>query len=557
MMLTRLAVRDLAVISEAELEPGAGFTVLTGETGAGKSLLVDALGLVLGDRGSATLVRGGAERASVSAEFDAPDSDALRTALETRGLPPEAELILHRQMGADGRSRAWVNGVPMPLAALRELGEPLVEIHGQHEHHALARPAYQRELLDAFAGAETLAAKTAQAAGTVREAETALAEARKAVAGRDARLEFLRFQHRELEELSPREGEYDELNGEYEALRHRERSEEALAAALAALDEGEAPALATLAAAREALARLPAGVGLAEAADLLAQAEALADEAVRALRRRAEAEADPARLEWLNERIARYQALARKHECAPGELADRQAGIEAEIADLDEGGDRLARLERALAAAKGEYGEAAAALSRKREKAAPRFAAAVTRAARELGMPQARFETALAPLEDDDACPPGGRERVVFQVSTGAGQAPGPVAQVASGGELSRLALAVEVLASGGAGVPVMVFDEVDAGISGRVAELVGRRLKALAARRQVLCVTHLPQVAALADHHYAVSKAVEGGASTARVQALDAERRVEAVAAMLGGVRVGESARSHARELIARAASG
>ncbi len=554
-MLTRLAVRDLAVISEAEMEPGAGFTVLTGETGAGKSLLVDALGLVLGDRGAASLVRGGAERASVSAEFSLPENNALRDALAARDLPLEDHLMLHRQMGSDGRSRAWVNGVPMPLAALRELGEPLVEIHGQHEHHALARPAYQRELLDAFAQAETLAAQVTIAADAVREAEAALADARKAVAGRDARLEFLRFQQRELGELAPREDEYDELNGEYDSLRHHERSEEALAAALAALDEGEAPALAALATAREALARLPAGAGLAETTGLLAQAEAFADEAVRELHRRREAEADPNRLEWLNERIARYQALARKHDCSPGELADRQTTVETEIADLDEGGDRLARLERALAAVRNDYRDAAAVLSRKRAEAAPRFAAAVTKAARELGMPQARFEAALTPVEDD-ACPPGGRERIVFQVATNAGQTPGPIAQVASGGELSRLALAVEVLASAAAGVPVMVFDEVDAGVSGRVAELVGRRLKALAARRQVLCVTHLPQVAALADHHYAVSKANKSGASTTLVEALDAERRVEAIAAMLAGVRVGESARSHARELIARAES-
>ncbi|MGH8271306.1 MAG: DNA repair protein RecN [Gammaproteobacteria bacterium] len=554
-MLVRLAVRDLAVIREAEMEPGTGFSVLTGETGAGKSLLVDALGLVLGDRGAATLVRGGAERASVSAEFALPENAALREALAARDLPLEENLILHRQMGADGRSRAWVNGVPMPLAALRELGEPLVEIHGQHEHHALARPAYQRELLDAFAEAEALAAKVAIAADAVRTAEAALADAHKAVAGRDARLEFLRFQQRELGELAPRADEYDELNGEYESLHHRERSDEALASALAALDEGETSAIAALAGAREALARLPAGAGFAAAIELLTQAESLADEVVRELHRRAEAEADPQRLEWLNERIARYQALARKHDCAPGELSDRQAAVETEIGDLDEGGDRLARLEGALATARKNYGDVASDLSRKRSKAAPRFAAAVTKAARELGMPQARFEAALLPMEDD-ACAPGGRERIVFQVATNAGQTPGPIAQVASGGELSRLALAVEVLASAAAGVPVMVFDEVDAGVSGRVAELVGRRLKALAARRQVLCVTHLPQVAALADHHYAVSKVDKGGTSTTLVEALDEERRVEAIAAMLAGVRVGESARSHARELIARAAS-
>ncbi|MGH8273377.1 MAG: DNA repair protein RecN [Gammaproteobacteria bacterium] len=549
-MLTRLAVRDLAVIREAELEPGAGFTVLTGETGAGKSLLVDALGLVLGDRGAASLVRDGAKHANVTAEFTPIADKGLRKILEARDLPDGDPLTLHRQMGADGRSRAWINGIPMPLAALREIGEALVEIHGQHEHLALAQPANQRALLDAYAKAETITAEVVAAAEAVRVADAALVSAHAAVAGRNERLEFLRFQQRELDELAPREGEYDGLNGEYEALRHRERSTETLATALAVLDDNDASALATLAAAREALAGLPAGAGFGEAVEWLSQAEALTGESVRQLRRLAETEADPDRVEWLNGRIARYQSLARKHACEPGELAARLQAIETEIAELDEGGERPARLERELADAKERYNGLAAKLSAKRAAAAPRFAASVEKAVRELGMPRARFEVALEAV-DKDACPPGGRERVGFLVAGSAGQTPGPIGQFASGGELSRLALAIEALASGNAGMPVMVFDEVDAGVSGRVAELVGRQLKALAANRQVLCVTHLPQVAALADHHFTVSKTETGHASATNVEALDSERRVEAIAAMLAGVKIGESARRHARELI------
>lgn len=551
-MLSRLAVRDLAVIREADIEPGAGFTVLTGETGAGKSLLVDALGLVLGDRANASLVRSGAKRASVSVEFDLPESPALHAALDARELPADDPLILHRQINSDGRSRAWVNGVPMPLAVLREVSESLVDIHGQHEHLALGRPDAQRELLDGYAGALSLANDVADASATVRQARQALEDSRAALSGRAERLEFLRFQARELDELAPETGEYDALNGEFEALRHRERSTEALASAFAALDEGEAPALASLATAREALAHLPAGAGFGNISNLLGEAESLTEEAVRELHRLAEIEADPDRLEWLNERIARYQSLARKHDCKPGELAERQRAIAEEIENLESGDSRFSELERAVDKAGEAYRELAESLSKKRAKATPRFATAVTRAIRALGMPQARFEVSLDPVEKKN-CPPWGMERVVFRVAVNTGQAAGPISRVASGGELSRLALALEVLASADSGVPVMVFDEVDAGVSGRVAELVGRQLKALAAHRQVLCVTHLPQVAALADQHYAVGKSAGVEATATHVDALDDDHRVEAIAAMLAGVKVGESARRHARDLITK----
>jgi len=550
-VLRRLSVEELAVIASAELELDGGFTVLTGETGAGKSLLVDALGLVLGDRGAQGLVRKGARRASVTAEFDLPDDGDVVRALDARDLPREDGLILHRQIGADGRSRAWANGVPVPLGVLRELGEPLVEIHGQHEHHALARPAYQRDMLDAWAGAGDEAAAVADAARAVQAARARLEQARDSGQGRAARIEFLRFQLQELDELAPREGEYQELHAEYERLRHHERIAEALGIALGALEEGEAPAAGTLAAARQALAQLPGDTGFAETAGLLEQAEALVEEASRRLQQAAEADVDPRRLDGLNERIARYQSLARKHGAEPEGLAAQRDAFAAELDDIDAGGDRLQRLEEEARGHEAQWRRAADALGKKRKAAATRFARAVTRAVRELGMPHASFRVTLDPVETAP-CPAAGAERVRFDVATNAGQAAGPLAQVASGGELSRLALAVEVLASATA-APVMVFDEVDAGISGRVAELVGRRLKALSERGQVLCVTHLPQVAALADRHFSVAKAKRGAGTVTEVLTLDRERRVEALAEMLGGVRVTDSARDHARELMAR----
>jgi DNA repair protein RecN (Recombination protein N) len=549
-MLTRLAVRDLAVIREADIEPGAGFTVLTGETGAGKSLLVDALGLVLGNRGAATLVRSGSRRAGVDAEFDLPRNESVKAILTARDLPGDDPITLHRQTGADGRSRAWVNGVPMPLSVLRELGETLAEIHGQHEHLALARPAHQRELLDGFAGTQSLAARVVEASAAVQDAGRALEQARANASGRQERLGFLRFQKRELDELAPREDEYAELHGEFEALRHRERSAEALATTFAALEEGEAPAVSSLATARAALGRLPAGAGFGEIVELLEQAESLAEEASRELHRLAEAEPDPDRLEWLNERIARYQSLARKHDVEPRQLASRHQALIEEFDALESGGNQTEALERALSAARTAYHELATQLGAKRAKAAPRFADNIARSIHDLGMSQARFEVTLEAL-DEAECPPGGLERPVFRIAANRGQAFGPISKIASGGELSRLALAVETLASADSGVPVMVFDEVDAGVSGRVAELVGRQLKALAAHRQVLCVTHLPQVAALADHHYSVSKTARDKTTDTSVEILDGEQRVEAIAAMLAGIEVGDTARQHARELI------
>lgn len=550
-MLTRLEVRDLAVIAAAELEPGPGFTVLTGETGAGKSLMVDALGLVLGDRGSATLVRNKAARARVSAEFELPPDSPARAVLAARELPEEEPLTLHRQIGTDGRSRAWVNGVPVPVTVLRELGETLVEIHGQHEHLALARGDRQRVLLDSWAGCGGEALATRRAAQGVQEALEALEAARESGQGREARIEFLRYQLQELDALGPRADEYDALFTQYEQLRHREQIAEALVTALDALEDGENPALASLARARDALAHLPEAAGLGETADLLAQAEALAEEAARNLQRIGDGEDDPRQLDTLNERIARYQGLARKHGVEPADLHRLREEFAAELDAIDSSGERLEALEKAFAAAAAEWDEAAQALSRKRRAAAPRFSRAVTEAVRALGMPHAEFAATLEPAPAGNR-PATGGESVRFEVTTNKGQALRPISQVASGGELSRLALAIEVLAQGGSDAPVMVFDEVDAGISGRVAELVGRQLKALAANVQVLCVTHLPQVGALADQHFEVSKRDAAGRSVTEVKRLEDEQRVEAIAAMLGGVKVSDTAREHARDLIA-----
>lgn len=554
-MLTRLAVRDLAVIRAAEVETDSGLTVLTGETGTGKSLLVDALNLVLGARGAATLVRTNAKRATVSAEFDWAGNATAERLLAERELPEDHPLLLHRQIGADGRSRAWVNGVPVPLAVLRELGSALVEVHGQHEHLALGRSDRQRLLLDGWADCAGPARAVETAAVAVRDARRALAAARATNQGAEARADYLRYQLEELDALAPRAGEYQELFAQYEQIRNREQIEAALAEAFDALEGSETPAPALIARARQAVAGLPESAGLRDTSALLAQAETLAQEAAQNLKRLAETETDPRELDAFNERIARYQSLARKHAVDPPELYRQRDVFGEELDAIDNREERLEALAQQLARAQKRWSAAAATLSRQRGRAAPRFAAAITASARRLGMPEAEFHVALAPAAAGHY-PAAGAETVRFEVTANAGQAPGPISRVASGGELSRLALAIEVLAHAGSGAPVVVFDEVDAGVSGRVAELVGRELKSLSSAAQVLCVTHLPQVAALADHHFAVSKSGNSDTNATQVSALEDDKRVEAIASMLAGIKVGESARDHARSLLSRAAS-
>ncbi len=551
-MLTRIEVRDLAVIETAELELEPGFSVLTGETGAGKSLLVDALGLVLGDRGRTALVRTGAKRASVSVEFDIPTNSAARDALVARGFTVEETLTLHRQIGADGRSRAWVNGIPVPIATLHELGETLVEIHGQHEHLALARSEQQRLLFDSWAECRDEALATQYAAHAVRETRNARDTARKSNQGREARIEFLRFQLQELDTLSPHEGEYQALLAQYEQQRHHEQIATAIGVALGALEDGESTALSALTHAHDALAQLPEAAGLGETTELLSQSAALASEAAQNLQRIGKNEDDPQQLDALNERIARYQGLARKHGVTAAHLHRQHETFADELDAIDNNAERLEILEEAFITACADWKKTACILAQKRRAAVPRFARAITQAIRTLGMPHAEFAVSLEPTTAGEY-PATGTETVRFEVATSGGQALCPIAQVASGGELSRLALAIEVLAHGGTDTPVMVFDEVDAGISGRVAELVGRQLKALAKNTQVLCVTHLPQVGALADQHFEVSKKESTGTSTTAVIRLENEQRVEAIAAMLGGIQVSDTAREHARELIAR----
>ncbi|HUO78550.1 MAG TPA: DNA repair protein RecN [Steroidobacteraceae bacterium] len=555
-MLTHLQIRDFAIIDAAELEFGRGLTALTGETGAGKSILVDAVVLAIGGRAAADVVRHGAERAEISATFDLAGNAAACAWLEEQSLEHDGEVMLRRQVGADGRTRAYVNGQALPVTQVRALGELLLDIHGQQEFLTLTRPDTQRALLDAHGGHGALAEPVARLAREWRAVEAELAELTTLAAERDSRLELLRYQLKELEALNLEPGEPEALAAEAQRLANRGRLAEAAQAALALLYEGEG---------EDAYARAGrAGASLRNALELDARLRpvgALIEEALIPLREAGRElaayleslEVDPRRQEAVETRIASIEQLARKHRVAAAQLIDQLALLTRELEALERAGTTLTELEARRSVLAREYQRAAAVLSAARLKAAAELGRAVTALMRGLGMPGGTFAVEVsvpaAPPVD-----PNGVDRIEFLVSANPGQPPRPIARVASGGELSRISLAVQVAAAhqvGGA--TCMIFDEVDAGVGGAVAEMVGRELHALGRRGQVLCVTHLPQVASQADQHVRVAKLSDGRSSRTVLTALTADERVEELARMLAGVDVTATAREHAREMLAK----
>ncbi|GAB4177938.1 MAG: DNA repair protein RecN [Rhodocyclaceae bacterium] len=549
-MLRSIHIRDYVIVDELELAFGPGFGALTGETGAGKSILVDALGLVLGARADARVVRAGCERAQLSAEFDA--GPAAAEWLRENELESDT-CLLRRVVDAAGRSRAWVNGVPVTTAKLKELGERLADLHGQHAHLALSRPEGQRALLDAHAEAGPLAAEVAARFREYCALREARLGAQAAEAAFERERELLEWELAELKRLAFDADAWSETLREHRRLTHAASLIEGAGEALSALEDGEGAAAARLAHATgriEALTEHDASLG--EIAELLESARNELGEAARALRQyRDRIEPEPERLAELDERIAAVTAAARRHRVAPEALGEVMAGLERRLDELKAAADpRLAARREAEAREACERG--AHALSEARRRAAARLSEEVTRLMQQLAMKGGRFEVALLPLAQIAA---GGLESVEFRVAAHAGQPPGALARVASGGELSRIGLAVQVAASRAAEVPTLVFDEVDAGIGGATAEIVGRMLRALGRSRQVLCVTHLPQVAAQADRQWSVTKEDRGRSVASRVRALEGEQRVEEIARMLGGLRLTEATRRHAREMLAGAA--
>lgn len=556
-MLSLIRVKNYAVIDEVELELYAGFSVLTGETGAGKSILVDALGLALGDRADSNVVRQGAERAEISVSFECSAGHAALPWLRERGLDDGDLCTLRRLIGAEGRSRAFINGQPATLQDLKTLGGMLIDIHGQHAHQSLLDTASQRALLDAHGGLEDLAAKVASAYGAWQTRARELAERRNASADRAAQVELLRFQVGELEGLALAADEPAQLRAERDRLAHTDQLLRGVGAALERLYESDAAAYSAVVHAGDELERLVAhDAALRAPRERLAAAEIELREVESTLNRyREQIEADPGRLEWLEERLAKIKTLARRHGVAEEEVPALLETLQRRLAQLDGSEEAVATLEAQMQSARAAYFDVARKLSAARAKHARALGKAVSAQLPDLGMPHGELRVHLEPKPEERADATG-LERIELEVKLNPGQPFGPLSRMASGGELSRISLALEVVRSGASPIPTFVFDEVDAGIGGRVAEIVGRKLAALAASRQVLCVTHLPQVASQGQRHYRVVKLTDGKTSRTHIRCLTAEERVEELSRMLGGVEITERTRAHAAEMIDRAAT-
>ena len=550
-MLRTLSIRDFVIVDSLELEFEPGFTVLTGETGAGKSILIDALALALGERGDASTVRAGCERADISAEFDIqvlPEVAAWLREAELEGDP--GLVLLRRVIDKSGRSRAFINGRPATQSQLREAGDCLLDIHGQHAHQSLLKADAQRVLLDAHAGLAGLAAQVAAAYRQWQKLAQARAEHETHAAERNAEREQLQWQAHELEQLALQPDEWDAVQAEHTRLAHAAGLIEGVQAALEALSEADTACLPLLSGTG---ARLEALLGfdarLRDALELIRSGEAQVQEAVYALRHYADRlELDPQRLAAVEARMEAIHGTARKFRVAPQALPEHLRQLQARLGEL-EIASNLEALVREEQHARAGYFDLAAKLSAGRKKAAARLAKEVTQAMQQLAMAGGRFEVALNPYPPEGSV--HGAEQVEFLVAANPGLESRALAKVASGGELSRISLAIQVITSKAARVPTLIFDEVDAGIGGGVAEIVGRQLKILGHERQVLCVTHLPQVAAQADQQWSVSKFGAEGRVNTTVSVLDRKARVEEVARMLGGTEITATTRKHAAEML------
>jgi DNA repair protein RecN (Recombination protein N) len=554
-MLTHLQLRDLVLVDQAELELNGGLTSLTGETGAGKSIVVDALLLIAGARAGADVVRQGAERAEVTASFAALPAAAINW-LNAQSIEFDGEVVVRRVMGADGRSRAYVNGQVVPVQALRELAEFLIEIHGQQEFQHLVSRGAQRELLDGRLGDASLRSAVADLYERYKACQREFEALKTAAQDRDARVDLLRYQLQELNAEVSTVSAIEELFADQKRISGRSRLGSAATAALTAVYDSEGGNahdwLGRALAALRGVSDLDAQLG--EAGKLLAEASILTQEAADSLRRYLDdLDIDPARRDEIERRAAALEALARKHRVAVRELPAHRALLQQELLKLDNLQLSLAALESQLAALVRDYRVAAAALSEARKAAARQLEQQVTRLMQSLGMAGGEFAVSVSSSDGEFAAT--GSDDVEFLVSANPGQPAKSLAKVASGGELSRISLAIQVAGRAATSMMCMVFDEVDAGIGGAVAEIVGKQLRELGERAQVLCVTHLAQVASQAHQQFRVTKLSDGKITRTAVKSLGPHERIDEIARMLGGVDITEQARAHARDMLSRAA--
>ena len=552
-MLVHLSVHNYAIVEHLDLELSRGMSVITGETGAGKSIMLDALGLTLGDRADSGVVRPGADKADILATFDLADIPEARTWLAERDLDTDGPCILRRVITAEGRTRGYINGTPCPLSDLKALGELLIDIHSQHEHQSLLKSDTHRRLLDEYAGATDLARQVQLAAQRWRQTRQELERLSNSSEEQQARHQLLSYQLEELDNLGLGEDELEQLEQEHKNLTNAEALFGICRQVIDHCSESDSGNV--LSALTASLNRLTAvhnaPKALGEAANLIASAQIQVEEAVGELNRFLDNfDADPARLQQLEERLDTIYTLARKHRVHPTELTQLQCKLSSELGTLDASDEAIERLSEELAAYARHYQEKASELSMLRRAAADSLACAVEQEIQRLGMPGGRFNIALQASNSDELLPHG-LEQVELLVSANPGQPLKALAKVASGGELSRISLAIQVITAQTSRIPTLVFDEVDVGIGGPTAEIVGQLLRRLGERGQVLTVTHLPQVAAQGHHHLFVHKVRNSDATHTAVANLSKRERVEEVARMLGGIDLTKESLAHARKMV------
>lgn len=551
-MLSELQIRDFAIVDRLFLNFQSGMSVFTGETGAGKSIAIDALGIALGDRAESSVVRSSARRAEISASFDITLNPQATQWLIDNELDEDGECILRRTINKEGGSKAYINGRPVPLQRIRELAELLIDIHSQHQHQSLLRPNEQRNLLDQYGQSFELARKVRQAFNQWKKACRAKEEMLEAEKDRQSRVAFLQFQLDEFEKLAATDGEWKKIEQEHMAMANLEKIEAATSDALNALYDGNNSALNQINHAVTVLQKVSSfNDSIASSIELLNTAQVNIEESVNDIRSVTDdSQWDQARFNWLEERMSSYVGLAKKHNCGPQELITTQDGLQQEFDNLTDADATIEKLDAEIASLRSDYQQLADQLSQSRKKSSEKLGKEVSKILATLGMKGATFTPEL--LTSNEALPSAnGNENISFNVCTNKGQTAQAIQKVASGGELSRISLAIQVVTAKVAHIPSMVFDEVDVGIGGGTAEVVGKLLRQLGKTRQIICITHQPQVAAQGHHHYLVSKSSTKTETTTKFTTLSGDERKQEVARMLGGVTLTNTTLEHAQEML------
>jgi len=558
-MLTHIHIWNFAIVEALDIELESGLSVLTGETGAGKSILLDALGLALGDRADNTVIRHGQERAEISVTFDTSKAENAENWLKQHELDSEHECIIRRTVNAKGPSKAFINGKPATVQQLRELAEMLVDLHGQHEHQSLMRADVQQQLLDDYANHSDLVNQVTTSFKQWNKLNSEFKKLSSAKNEQDHRLDLLKYQVNELETLNLQTGESEKLDSEYKRLSNASLLLQTAEQTLQALEDNDKGAisqqLSHFTSELEQLAKTDNKLN--EISTLLDNAMIQINEASSELHHYIDSlEMDPQRLSFLDERISSIHNLARKHQVAADELPALFEQLEKELDSIENADIHLEQLQHEISQAETDYKKAAKALTKSRTKAAKILSSKVSENMQELGMEGGAFEVALNE-RNHDAFHNNGNEQIEFLVSANPGSPAKSLSKVASGGEISRISLAIQVIAAESTRIPTLIFDEVDVGIGGRVAEIVGLKLRQLAQHRQVICVTHLAQVAALGRHHLQVSKQSDSATTISQINYLDQTQRVNELARMMGGIEITQQTLSHAEEMLAKVSNG